>query len=65
MIQTSPLQDGASELPHSHWFLQIIPQLSVAAGFEIGTGCYINPVFPEDAAKVLREVNVLPLEGDD
>lgn len=65
MIQTSPLRDSASELPHSHWFLQIIPQLSVAAGFEIGTGCYINPVFPEDAAKVLREVNVLPSEGDD
>ncbi|KAK9951704.1 hypothetical protein M0R45_007140 [Rubus argutus] len=63
MIQTSPLRDNASQLPHSHWFLQIIPQLSVTAGFEIGSGCHINPVFPEDAAKVLREVNVLPLEG--
>ena len=60
MVQTSPLRDSASQLSHSHWFLQIVPQLSVAAGFEIGTGCYINPVFPEDAAKVLREVKVSP-----
>ncbi|KAH8480863.1 hypothetical protein Peur_062342 [Populus x canadensis] len=62
MIQTSPLQVKESELFYSHWFLQIIPQLSGVGGFEIGTGCYINPVFPEDAAKVMREVN-LPVEG--
>ena len=58
MIQTSPLKVNASELSYSHWFLQIVPQLSGVGGFEIGSGCYINPVFPEDAAKVLREVNV-------
>ncbi|BBH06907.1 UTP:galactose-1-phosphate uridylyltransferase [Prunus dulcis] len=55
MVQTSPLGDNASQLLYSHWFMQIVPQLSVVAGFEMGTGCYINPVFPEDAAKVLRE----------
>ncbi|KAH7512865.1 ADP-glucose phosphorylase [Ziziphus jujuba] len=58
MIQTSPLHVNDSEKPYSHWFLQIVPQLTGVGGFEIGTGCYINPVFPEDAAKVLREVNV-------
>lgn len=58
MIQTSPLRVNVSEKPYSHWFLQIVPQLIGVGGFEIGTGCYINPVFPEDAAKVLREVNV-------
>ncbi|KAJ4721245.1 ADP-glucose phosphorylase [Melia azedarach] len=58
MIQTSPLEVTDSQLPYSHWFLQIVPQITGVAGFEIGTGCYINPVFPEDAAKVLREVNV-------
>ncbi|XP_024024932.1 ADP-glucose phosphorylase [Morus notabilis] len=58
MIQTSPLDITASELSFSHWFLQIVPQLTGVGGFEIGTGCYINPVFPEDAAKVLREVSV-------
>ncbi|KAL4200294.1 hypothetical protein AMTRI_Chr03g55670 [Amborella trichopoda] len=57
MIHTSP-SGVPSGLPYSHWFLQIVPQLSVAAGFEIGSGCYINPVFPEDAVKVLREVKL-------
>ncbi|OMO98946.1 Galactose-1-phosphate uridyl transferase, class I [Corchorus olitorius] len=58
MIHTSPLKVTNSDLPYSHWFLQIVPQLSGVGGFELGSGCYINPVFPEDAAKLLREVNV-------
>ncbi|KAK7315595.1 hypothetical protein VNO77_34154 [Canavalia gladiata] len=58
MIHTSPLHGNESELVYTHWFIQIVPQLIGTAGFEIGTGCYINPVFPEDAATVLREVNV-------
>uniref|UniRef100_A0A2P2KGA1 Galactose-1-phosphate uridylyltransferase n=2 Tax=Rhizophora mucronata TaxID=61149 RepID=A0A2P2KGA1_RHIMU len=58
MIQTSPVQAKGPQLAYIHWFLQIVPQLSGVGGFEIGTGCYINPVFPEDAAKVLKEVNL-------
>ncbi|XP_062167702.1 ADP-glucose phosphorylase [Alnus glutinosa] len=58
MIHTSPLQVPDSQLPYIHWFLQIVPQLAGVGGFEIGSGCYINPVFPEDAAKVLREVHI-------
>ncbi|KAI4325551.1 hypothetical protein MLD38_030936 [Melastoma candidum] len=59
MIQTSPLQNTASLSPYCHWFLQIIPQLTIVGGFEVATGCYINPVFSEDAAKVLRDVDIL------
>ncbi|KAJ9558995.1 hypothetical protein OSB04_013609 [Centaurea solstitialis] len=58
MIHTSPLQVTSSQLPYTHWYIQIVPQLSTIGGFEMGTGCYINPVFPEDAAKILREVEV-------
>jgi UDPglucose--hexose-1-phosphate uridylyltransferase len=58
MIHTSPLHGDESELAYNHWFIQIVPQLIGTAGFELATGCYINPVFPEDAAKILREVNV-------
>jgi UDPglucose--hexose-1-phosphate uridylyltransferase len=61
MIQTSPVLIKESESCYTHWFLQIVPQLSGVGGFEIGTGCYINPVLPEDAAKVMREVN-LPMQ---
>ncbi|XAR69554.1 hypothetical protein NMG60_11001186 [Bertholletia excelsa] len=58
MIHTSPIQDTPSQLPFSHWFVQIVPQLTGVGGFEMGTGCHINPVFPEDAAKILREVSI-------
>ena len=30
------------------------PRFNALAGFEIGTGSYINTVFPEEAAKFLR-----------
>ncbi|OGS50942.1 MAG: galactose-1-phosphate uridylyltransferase [Euryarchaeota archaeon RBG_16_68_12] len=38
-----------------HWHLEITPRLTETAGFERGTGFYINPVMPEDAAQILRE----------
>jgi len=39
----------------AHWYLEIIPVLTHVAGFEWGTGFYINPVAPESAAKFLRD----------
>lgn len=41
-----------------HWHIEIIPRLTRVAGFEWGTGFYICPLPPEDAAKFLREVEV-------
>ena len=38
-----------------HWHLELIPKLSTAAGFELGTGIWINVVKPEDSATFLRE----------
>jgi UDPglucose--hexose-1-phosphate uridylyltransferase len=38
----------------SHWHLEIIPILTKVAGFEWGTGFYINPVPPETGARFLR-----------
>ncbi|HPZ39813.1 MAG TPA: galactose-1-phosphate uridylyltransferase [Candidatus Atribacteria bacterium] len=38
-----------------HWHLEILPSLCKMAGFEWGTGFYINPVVPEKAAKALRQ----------
>lgn len=59
LIHTSPFQVDPSYAPSTHWFLQIAPHLSGVGGFEIATGCHINPVFPEDAAKILRDVRIL------
>ncbi|SIO14309.1 UDPglucose--hexose-1-phosphate uridylyltransferase [Singulisphaera sp. GP187] len=53
IIHTSPFDH--QELPHYHWHIEIIPRLSKVAGFEWGSGFYINPVPPEDAAAFLRE----------
>ncbi len=54
LIHTSPL--NAPPLPHYHWHFEIIPRITRTAGFEWGTGFYINPVPPEHAAQYLREV---------
>ena len=53
IIHNSPLKDPP--LPHYHWHVEIIPKLSRIAGFEWGTGFYINPTPPEEAAEFLRE----------
>src|SRR5207249_10273993 len=52
-IHTAPLKAKVSDL--YHWHLELIPKLSTAAGFELGTGIWINVVKPEDSAAFLRE----------
>jgi len=39
-----------------HWHIEIIPRLTSVAGFEWGTGFYINPIPPEVAADHLRNL---------
>jgi len=56
IIHTAPFD--TQELGHYHWHIEIMPSMSKVAGFEWGTGFYINPVPPEDAGKVLREAEV-------
>lgn len=52
IVHTSPLNEQA--LPHFHWHIEVMPKLTKVAGFEWGTGFYINPTPPEDAARFLR-----------
>jgi UDPglucose--hexose-1-phosphate uridylyltransferase len=53
MLHTAPV--GGEELDYYHWHIEIIPKLTRVAGFEMGSGFYINPTSPEDAAQFLRE----------
>lgn len=53
MLHNSPL--NTSHLPYYHWHIEVMPILTRVAGFEWGTGFYINPTPPEEAAKFLRE----------
>ncbi len=48
---SSPDQDR----DYYHWHIEIMPKLTKVAGFEWGTGFYINPTPPEEAAEYLRE----------
>ena len=50
-IHTAPLRESEGTF---HWHLEITPHLTEIAGFERGTGFYINPVVPEDAASILK-----------
>ncbi len=53
IIHSSPIQ--RADVPEYHWHMEIIPKLSRIAGFEWGSGFYINPIPPEDAAAHLAE----------
>jgi len=44
-----------ADSPHFHWYISIVPRVNKTAGFELGTGMYINPSSPEANAALLRE----------
>jgi len=57
ILHTAPIRDGTA-LPHYHWHFEIMPKLTKTAGFEWGSGFYINPTPPEEAASFLREAKI-------
>ncbi|OIO38177.1 MAG: galactose-1-phosphate uridylyltransferase [Candidatus Omnitrophica bacterium CG1_02_46_14] len=52
MVHALPIQTGDSQ--SYHWHIEITPHLTQVAGFELGTGFYVNPTPPELAAEILR-----------
>ena len=56
VVHTAPVENEAK--PYYLWHLQILPRLATPAGFEIGSGIYVNPCVPEEAAAFLRGVRV-------
>lgn len=63
VVHTAPFD--TKELGHYHWHIEIIPRLTKMAGFEWGSGFYINPVPPEEAAGFLRETDGEQLAAKD
>jgi UDPglucose--hexose-1-phosphate uridylyltransferase len=53
MVHTSPIGEETNE--HYHWHIELMPRLTKVAGFEWGSGFYINPTPPEESARFLRE----------
>jgi UDPglucose--hexose-1-phosphate uridylyltransferase len=57
IIHSAPI--NGHERADYHWHIEIIPKLAKIAGFEWGSGFYINPVPPELAAKNLMSVKLV------
>ena len=53
VIHTAPIGDEDKE--YYLWHIQIVPRVTTAAGFEIGTGMRINIAKPEETARFLRQ----------
>jgi UDPglucose--hexose-1-phosphate uridylyltransferase len=56
IVHTSPFSEDTGDF--YHWHLELMPRLTKVAGFEWGTGLYINPTSPEEAARVLRDARI-------
>ncbi|MDP2922853.1 MAG: galactose-1-phosphate uridylyltransferase [Candidatus Omnitrophota bacterium] len=54
-IRSIPVKERGGE--YFHWYLSIIPRLSQPAGFELGSGMFINTALPEESAEFLRQIN--------
>lgn len=55
MLHTRPVSKEYHE--YYHWHIEVIPKLTKVAGFEWGSGFYINPTTPEESAAFLRDVS--------
>ena len=52
VIHTAPCREPGLE--HYHWHIEITPKRTPVAGFEWGSGFYVNTTTPEEAAAYLR-----------
>ena len=53
IIHSAPPEDDTKH--YFLWHIQIMPRVSSIAGFELGSGIYINTILPEDAALHLKK----------
>jgi UDPglucose--hexose-1-phosphate uridylyltransferase len=60
-VRSGPAEYAAAR--HFHWYVSVIPRLTRVAGFELGSGMFINSVLPEAAAEYLRKVAVEKVAG--
>lgn len=54
MINTCPFDTIAQR--HYHWHVEVVPRVTLAAGYEWASGYAVNAVPPEVAARRLREI---------
>ncbi|MFH1073981.1 MAG: galactose-1-phosphate uridylyltransferase [Candidatus Firestonebacteria bacterium] len=56
VIRSAPIDAG--NVNYFHWYLSIIPRLTKSAGFELGSGMFINSSLPEENAEFLRKTKI-------
>jgi len=61
MLFTAPTRSGRPDHwttieSDFRWHIEILPRLYFRGGVELGTGCWLNPVWPETAAECLRGI---------
>jgi UDPglucose--hexose-1-phosphate uridylyltransferase len=54
VIRSLSPQEAA--VKYFHWYISLIPRVTKTAGFELGTGMFINIALPEHSAEFLRGV---------
>jgi len=54
IIHNAPCQNSVGDF--YHWHIEFMPVLARVAGFEWGTGFYINPISPEESVQALKSV---------
>jgi UDPglucose--hexose-1-phosphate uridylyltransferase len=59
-IRSIPTADQRTD--YFHWYIAIVPRVSLTAGFELGSGMFINTALPEESAEFLRSVEGLTEE---
>jgi UDPglucose--hexose-1-phosphate uridylyltransferase len=55
-IRSAPEHEMSAD--SMHWYLAIVPRVTRVAGFEMGSGMFINTALPEESAAFLRSVEV-------
>ena len=56
IVHTAPIKDEHED--YFHWHIQILPRLVTPAGFELGTGMFINTALPEETAAFIRDLPI-------
>jgi len=59
-LSVRTMSDEAGGARFLHWYVSVIPRVTRLAGFELGSGMFINVARPEDSAAFLREANPDP-----
>jgi UDPglucose--hexose-1-phosphate uridylyltransferase len=55
-IRSIPVKEDGKA--YFHWYLSIVPRITLPAGFELGSGIFINSSLPEESAEFLRSIKV-------